>query len=146
MYMKAPGTTNDIFYSSVMNAGEIGFDSLLIEQFKDMGAGVTLVVKKSPFFEDATIEDAVYFGLDRLTDRVLSVKTLYIPGKSDPVLEDAFKESDLVIAKGTFNFECLYGEDLGKPIIYMLKSKCGPIAEESGIDQGFFFVTVAGSD
>lgn len=128
------------------NAGEIGFDSLLIEQFKGMGAEVTLVVKKSPFFEDATTDDAVYFSLDKLTDRVLSVKTLFIPGESDPVLEDAYKESDLVIAKGTFNFECLYGEDLGRPIIYMLKSKCGPISEASGVDQGSFFVIVSGSD
>jgi uncharacterized protein with ATP-grasp and redox domains len=122
------------------NTGEIGFDSLLIEQFKAMGASVTLVLKEAPFFEDATLQDAAYFGLDKLGDRVLSVKTLFIPGESDSALDDAFKESDLVIAKGTFNFECLYGETLGKPIIYMLKSKCGPISKKSGVDQGNFFV------
>ena len=122
------------------NAGEIGFDSLLIEQLKAMGPAVTLVLKEAPFFEDATIRDAVYFGLDKLSDRVLSVKTLFIPGENGSALDDAFKESDLVIAKGTFNFECLYGETLGKPIIYMLKSKCGPIAKKSGVDQGNFFV------
>ena len=46
------------------NAGEIGFDSLLIEQLKAMGADVTLVVKEEPFFEDATFRDAASFGLD----------------------------------------------------------------------------------
>ncbi len=122
------------------NAGEIGFDILLIEQFKAMGAAVTLVLKEAPFFEDATLQDAAYFGLDKLSDRVLSVKTLFIPGESGSAMDDAFEESDLVIAKGTFNFECLYGEDLGKPIIFMLKSKCGPISEKSGVDQGNFFV------
>ncbi|MCG6881825.1 MAG: ARMT1-like domain-containing protein [Deltaproteobacteria bacterium] len=122
------------------NAGEIGFDALLIEQFKAMGAAVTLVLKEAPFFEDATLQDAVYFGLDKLSDRVLSVKTLFIPGQNRSSLDEAFEESDLVIAKGTFNFECLYGEDLGKPIIYMLKSKCGPISKKAGVDQGVFFV------
>jgi damage-control phosphatase, subfamily I len=124
------------------NAGEIGFDSLLIEQFKAMGAAVTLVLKEEPFFEDATLRDAAYFGLDKLSDRVLSVKILFIPGESGSALDDAFKESDLVIAKGTFNFECLYGENLEKPIIYILKSKCGPISKQSGVDQGIFFIRV----
>ena len=119
------------------NAGEIGFDSLLIEQLKAMGADVTLVVKEEPFFEDATFRDAASFGLD---DRILSVKTLFIPGESGAVLDDALKKSDLVIAKGTFNFECLYGEKLGKPIIFILKSKCGPISKRSGVDQGNYFV------
>lgn len=122
------------------NAGEIGFDSLLIEQLKAMGATVTLVLKEEPFFEDATIQDAAYFGLDTLSERVLSVKTVFIPDDSGAVLEDAFRESDLVIAKGTFNFECLYGEDVGKPVIYILKSKCGPISKKSGVDQDNYFV------
>ncbi len=122
------------------NAGEIGFDSLLIEQLKAMGAAVTLVLKEAPFFEDAAIQDAVYFGLDTVSERVLSVKTVFIPGKSESVMEDAFRESDLVIAKGTFNFESLYGEDVGKPVIFILKSKCGPISKRSGVDQGNYFV------
>ena len=40
----------------VDNAGEIGFDSLLIEELKAMGLSVTLIVKEAPFFEDATID------------------------------------------------------------------------------------------
>ena len=122
------------------NAGEIGFDSLLIEQLKAMGADVTLVVKEEPFFEDAAFRDAAYFCLDKQCECILSVKTLFIPGESGAVLDDAFKKSDLVIAKGTFNFECLYGEKLGKPIIFILKSKCGPISKKSGVDQGNYFV------
>ena len=122
------------------NAGEIGFDSLLIEQLKAMGSRITLVLKEEPFFEDATLRDAIYFGLDKLSDRILSVKTLFIPGENTYVLDEAYRESDLVIAKGTFNFESLYGEDPGKPVIYILKSKCGPLSRKSGVDQGIFFV------
>ncbi len=126
------------------NAGEIGFDVPLIEQLKAMGAAVTLVVKEAPFFEDATLQDAAYFGLDHLCDRVLCVKTLFIPDENEPFLDEAFNDSDLVIAKGTFNFESLYEEKPGKPIIFMLKSKCGPISEKSGIEQGHFFVRLEG--
>ena len=122
------------------NAGEIGFDSLLIEQLKAMGSTVTLVVKEDPFFEDATLRDAVYFDLDKLSDRILSVKTLFIPNENTSDLDDAFKESDLVIAKGTFNVESLYGENLGRPVIFILKAKCGPLSKKFGVDQGNFIV------
>jgi uncharacterized protein with ATP-grasp and redox domains len=106
------------------NAGEIGFDSLLIEELKEMGLRVTLVVKEAPFFEDATIEDACFFDLDNLADNILTTKSVFIPGYSTPPLEEVYKKSDLVIAKGVFNFESLAGEDLEKPVIYMLKMKC----------------------
>jgi uncharacterized protein with ATP-grasp and redox domains len=106
------------------NAGEIGFDSLLIEELKTMGLALTLVVKEAPFFDDATIKDACYFGLDKVADNILTTRSVFVPGNSAPALEDAYKMSDLVIAKGVFNFESLAGEDLEKPVVYMLKIKC----------------------
>lgn len=110
------------------NAGEIGFDSLLIEELKAIGLGVTLVVKEDPFFEDATIEDARYFHLDKLADNILTTRSVFIPGYSTPLLEEVYQKSDLVIAKGVFNFESLAGEGLVKPVVYMLKMKCGPLS------------------
>lgn len=53
---------------------------------------------------------------------------------------DLFKESDLLIAKGTGNYEALKGEVEGKPIIYMLKIKCKPIALNIGVNIGSFVV------
>ena len=41
------------------NAGEIGFDSLVLSQLKAMGKHVTLLVKTNAFFEDATMSDAL---------------------------------------------------------------------------------------
>lgn len=118
------------------NAGEIGFDSLLIEELKTMGLRVTLVVKEGPFFEDATIEDACYFGLDNLADNILTTRSVFVPGHSAPPLEEAYKKSDLVIAKGVFNFESLSGEDLEKPTIHMLKIKCDPLSQKNNVDVG----------
>jgi uncharacterized protein with ATP-grasp and redox domains len=122
------------------NAGEIGFDSLLIGELKAMGLRVTLVVKEDPFFEDATKRDASLFGLDKLADRILTTRGVFLPGESTPTLEDAYRQSDLVIAKGVFNFEALYGEDLEKQVIYMLKIKCGPLSQENNVDIGNFII------
>lgn len=122
------------------NAGEIGFDSLLIEELKAMGLRVTLVVKEDPFFEDATIRDVSHFGLNKLADRILTTRGVFLPGESTTALEDAYRQSDLVIAKGVFNFEALHGEVSGRPIIYMLKMKCGPLSEKNDVDIGSFIV------
>ncbi len=118
------------------NAGEIGFDSLLIEELKTMGLKVTLVVKEDPFFEDATIEDARYFGLDKLADHILTTKCVFIPGKTTSPLKEVYRKTDLVIAKGVFNFESLFDEDQKKPIIYMLKIKCDPLSQKNDVDIG----------
>ena len=61
------------------NAGEIGFDSLVMDLIGRMGPRVTLVVKEKTFFEDATLEDARFFGLDKLADRVVTADGFFAP-------------------------------------------------------------------
>jgi len=122
------------------NSGEIGFDSLVLEQLKEMGSKITLVVKDGAFFEDATREDVSFFGLDRLVDRVLFTRAFFVPRESPPPLLDAIAESDLVICKGTGNFEGLEGETGCRKTIFMLKLKCGVIARKMGMEVGGFVV------
>lgn len=122
------------------NSGEIGFDSLLLEKLKEMGSKITLVVKEGPFFEDATKEEVSFFGLDVLVDQVFTIRGFFVPNESPPALTDALKASDLVICKGTGNFEGLEGETNGKPTIFMLKVKCRPIAARMNRDIGSFVV------
>lgn len=120
------------------NAGEIGFDSLFLSLLKEMGMRITLVVKEAPFFEDATLKDAAFFHLDRLVDHLLCVKGLFLPNRRS--VREALKKADLVISKGTGNYEALHGELAGKPHIYMLKVKCKPIAARIGTEMGSFVV------
>lgn len=124
------------------NAGEIGFDSLLISQLKEMGCRVTLLVKEPMFFEDASMEDIRFFGLDKLVNSVLTVEGVFVPKEATPALSDALEAADMVIAKGTGNYEALKGELDDKPVIYMLKVKCAPIAVSTGIDMGRFVIIV----
>jgi len=122
------------------NAGEIGFDSLLISKLKQMGSKVALVVREEPFFEDATTEDASFFRLDRLVDDLRTVKGLFVPPCSPSSLKNLLDQSDLVISKGTGNFEALRGEIKSKPAVFMLKVKCKPVAKITGQDVGIFVV------
>jgi len=122
------------------NAGEIGFDSLLIERLKKMGAKVTLVVKEEPFFEDVTAKDAAFFSLDRLADDIISTGGFFVPDELSPSLRQAFEHCDLVVSKGTGNYEALQGETKGKPTIHMLKVKCKPVAQQTGGQMGTFLI------
>jgi hypothetical protein len=122
------------------NAGEIGFDSLLIECLKEMGSKINLIVKQGPFFEDATREDALFFHVDQWVDHIFTLNGFFVPREIPPALMDFYKKSDLIISKGTGNYEALKGEAEGKTTIYMLKVKCKPIAKEIGADIGSFLV------
>ncbi|MGZ3590624.1 MAG: damage-control phosphatase ARMT1 family protein [Thermodesulfobacteriota bacterium] len=130
---------NNVLYITD-NAGEIGFDTLLISRLKEMGLKITLVVKEPPFFEDATMEDASFFRLDRYVDNLLSVKGLFVPTHSPSPLRVVFNKTDLIISKGTGNYEALQSELGGKPCIHMLKIKCEPIATKLGVGMGSFVV------
>lgn len=124
------------------NAGEVGFDSLLIATLKEMGATINLVVKEDPFFEDATRKDALFFAMDKFVDNIFTVNGFFIPGRSTSQLSNIFRKSDLVIAKGTGNYEALKDHVHGKAILYMLKVKCHPIARKTGAKIGSFIVKI----
>jgi uncharacterized protein with ATP-grasp and redox domains len=112
------------------NAGEIVFDRLLIEELPS--GKVTFAVKGSPVLNDATREDAEMAGLTHLVAVIENGSDA--PGT---ILEDCsaqfrqcFDRSDLVIAKGQGNYECLSGID--KAMFFLLTVKCPVIAGDLG--------------
>jgi len=140
----AASKARNVFYVAD-NAGEIGFDSLVISLLKKMGAKVTLAVKEGPFFDDATLEDARYFGLERIADAVHAVRGgIFVPEETDEELSLAFKNSDFVISKGTGNFEVFKGYGKGKRVLFLLKAKCGPVSKEAETPEGQFIVRLEG--
>jgi damage-control phosphatase, subfamily I len=120
------------------NAGEIGFDSLLISEIKDTGAHVSLVVKDPSFFEDATLDDVHFFSLDNMVDDLFIINGFFVPSQCNGQLAEELTKSDLVIAKGTGNYEGCGGELSGKPCIHLLKVKCRPIANQLQAESGDF--------
>ena len=136
LFQEARRASNILYIAD--NAGEIGFDSLLMAYLKEMGSKINLVVKEDPFFEDATMEDALFFHVDQWVDHIFTLNGFFVPKEIPPALTDLYKKSDLIISKGTGNYEALKGEVEGKTAIYMLKAKCKPIAMEIGADVGSF--------
>jgi uncharacterized protein with ATP-grasp and redox domains len=120
------------------NAGEVGFDSLLLNEIKKIGSKINIIAKKDYFFDDATFDDIQLFNLEGLSDHVFFVDGIFDPEKTDNSVKNAFEISDLVIAKGTGNFESLCCENLSKNIIFMLKVKCDRIQEMMSVPSGSF--------
>lgn len=122
------------------NSGEVGFDAILIQKLKEIGSSVTLIVKEALFFEDATMDDACFFDLDKLADSISTVRGLFVPSQSSTRLAEVMKQTDLVIAKGTGAYEGVKDDDWRKPTIYMLKVKCKPVAMDTQQNVGSFVV------
>jgi len=121
------------------NAGEIVFDKILVEELTALGKKVTYVVKDGPILNDATMEDAVYVGMDKVAN-VITNGTNYlgtcINKLPDKVL-DTLKNAEIVISKGQANFESLEHEEMAKGrVFFMLKVKCDYVAEKSGAKFG----------
>ena len=116
------------------NAGEIVFDTLLIEQLSQYP--ITFVVRGSPVINDALKEDAVQAGIDRLVK--VTENGADIPGtiveECSNEFQELFMDADLIIAKGQGNFETL--SDTEKRAFFLLKAKCPVIAEHIGCSEG----------
>ncbi len=123
------------------NAGEIVFDKLLIEEMiKVRGrpfTKISFVIKGGPMVNDATIEDALYVGLDKLPNiefkTISSGKPGTGPEYSSPEVLSWIRDHDLVIAKGQGNYEDL--SDI-KDIYFLLIVKCPVVAEDLGVKVG----------
>ncbi|MDD4137567.1 MAG: ARMT1-like domain-containing protein, partial [Methanoregula sp.] len=95
------------------NCGEIVFDKLLIQYLKSQGSHVTLAVKEKPILNDATMEDALALGLNRIVDHLTTTgggECAEIGICMELIPEDlrqALDNCTIIIAKGMANFESL---------------------------------------
>ncbi len=113
------------------NAGEIVFDTILVEQLKNMGLMVTYVVKGDPVLNDATLEDVKISGMDKIADEISTTGTdavgLLIKEVSKEFLK-IYERAELVFAKGMGYAETLTEYKLTKPHFLMFRTKCQPVA------------------
>jgi len=113
------------------NAGEIVFDTLLVEQLKNMGLTVIVAVKGEPVINDATLEDAEFSGINKIVDKVITTGTDAV-GLSlkevSPEFLNIYNSVDLVFAKGMGYAETLTEYKLKTPHALLLRTKCNPVA------------------
>ncbi len=119
------------------NCGEVVMDKLLIEYLREAypHLSITVLVRGKPILNDATREDAMEIGLDRIPGiRVMDngdglAGTAL--GRISPAARDALGAADLILAKGQGNFETLQG--CGLPICYAFLCKCRLFADRFGV-------------
>lgn len=118
------------------NAGEIVFDTLLVEQLLLTGTEVIYTVKSGPVINDATMEDAVISGMTKLT-KVIETGSDDIGvnwRRSSKQFRTAFRDADVIIAKGHGNFETC--DELPGNIYSLLKAKCNVVARQLAVELG----------
>jgi uncharacterized protein with ATP-grasp and redox domains len=120
------------------NCGESLFDALLIREIQALGARVVGVVRGEPILNDITMDDAVRAGIDSVPDRMLTTGQFAIGLDLDRIgddLRDELSVADLIVAKGMANYESLSDQAVGIPTVYMLRSKCRPVASSLGVPE-----------
>jgi uncharacterized protein with ATP-grasp and redox domains len=124
--------TREILYIGD-NAGECVFDKILIEEMK---RPTLYAVRNTPVINDATYDDAIQAGIDK-------VATIFSSGTDAPgtILKtcsseflNVYKNSKFIISKGQGNYEALSNEK--RSIFFLLKAKCHVIADDIGVDEG----------
>jgi len=113
------------------NAGEIVFDTLLVEQMKNMGLTVIVAVKGGPIINDAILEDAEISGMSKIADKIITTGTDAVGLAMNEVSAeflDVYNSVDLVFAKGMGYAETLTEYKLKKPHALLFRTKCNPVA------------------
>ena len=108
------------------NCGEIVLDRLFIEQLRKRfpQLSVKILVRGKEVLNDATMEDAIYTGMDRIGEvlaggeAVAGVVYDMLPQDLKTVLD----ETDVILAKGQGNYETMSGQ--GRHIFYAFLCKC----------------------
>ena len=118
------------------NAGEIVFDTLLVEQLKNMGLTVIVAVKGGAVINDALLEDAEVSGMSKIADKIITTGTDAVGLPFREVSQeflDAYNSVDLVFAKGMGYAETLTEYKLKRPHALLFRAKCNPVANFFGV-------------
>jgi len=117
------------------NAGEIAFDRLIVRELIALGCRVTVAVKGGPSLNDALVEDAEAVGMDGETDAIITTGTDAIGvnlAEASEEFRDAYYAADVIVAKGMANWETLTEYPAPCPTLFLLRTKCGPVAASVG--------------
>lgn len=121
------------------NAGEIVLDIPLIRLLRNRGIRVNYIVRGGPIANDATLEDAYQVGLDKEVDYLGSTGQRAFGIRIRELRQDnrsAFNASDVILAKGQSNYESLNWTPTHKPVFFLFRVKCKPIADTLGLAVG----------
>lgn len=115
------------------NAGEIAFDTLLVKELRNIARDgrVAVAVKDMPVYNDATIEDALYVGMDKAADLLVTTGSDamgLISSECSEEFMELYDSTDFVVAKGMAHAETLTELDVKVPHLLLLRTKCMNVA------------------
>jgi uncharacterized protein with ATP-grasp and redox domains len=119
------------------NCGEICMDKLLLKKIKEQNPVVRLLfgVRGEPVVNDSIAEDAYAVGIDEYAEIIDngdgSLGTVL--KRTSTEFKDAYRQADVIIAKGQANYECLSEEN--KNIYFLLMTKCDVIAKDINVEE-----------
>ena len=108
------------------NCGEIVLDKLFLEQLGQRYPQMKLsvMVRGGEVLNDATVEDALYAGIDSVAEIISS--SVAVSGTVYDMISDeakhALDNADVILSKGQGNYEALSGQ--GRHIFYSFLCKC----------------------
>ncbi|MDQ1279795.1 MAG: damage-control phosphatase, subfamily [Thermoproteota archaeon] len=119
------------------NVGEIALDNLLIRELKRYGNFVTVAIRGSPMTSDATREDLVYIGADKIVDNIITTgaDTLgFIFSEASEEFLQEIARVDLTIGKGQANFYSLstHRASFVGDVVSLFRTKCNCISSLFG--------------
>jgi len=120
------------------NCGEAVFDIYVIGKLAEMGKRIVVGSKSAPILNDVTAQE-----MRGLSHDIEVIPTVDVVGTALEVLHPQassllFDPGWLVLAKGMGNYETIseYEERLKGRLIYILRAKCQPVADEIGVSRG----------
>lgn len=121
------------------NCGEIVFDKIFIETLKH--PNLYYAVRGAPVINDATLDDALYIGMDKVTNVISNGYDApsTILEHCSTEFKEIFDSADVIISKGQGNLEGLLGKT-GKEVYFLLMVKCDVIANALNVKKGDFVV------
>lgn len=113
------------------NCGEICIDKLFLKQIRQLNENVELYfgVRGAPVINDSVAEDAYDLGIDRYAHIISNGDTSLgtVLSRTNQVFQKIYREADLIICKGSANFESL--SDTYGNRYFLMMVKCDVIAK-----------------
>jgi len=120
------------------NAGESVFDKMLLETIKELYPNIKIYVfvRGGPIINDVTRKDALYVGLDSVSEIVEAGRAIpgFWPDYCNNECREIWDKADIVISKGQGNFETLT-EIEDSRIYFLFIVKCRVVAEFLGCEK-----------
>ena len=118
------------------NAGELVFDKIFINELRNY-ADVTVAPLSRPVQDDASVEDVKRVGIDGdILPRGDFIGVWF--ERTPEEFQKAWKDADLIIAKGMACYETLVDRTdiLKGKVALLMKAKCRPVADDIGVPVG----------